>query len=124
MSNVVSRRALLCGAAGIAASSVVAATAHAQAKPAPAPAAAPAAKPALVKLEETDAMAKTFAYVHDAKKVDVKKTPNYKPGQLCSNCFQVKGKDGEAWRPCGAFPKNLVNANGWCKVYVPKKAKA
>jgi High potential iron-sulfur protein len=114
MSHVVTRRAVLCGAAGIAAGSVATSVALAQAKPAP-------AAPGLAKLEESEAMAKTFAYYHDAKKVDAKKYPNYKPGQLCANCLQVRGKDGDAWRPCAIFPKNVVNANGWCKVYVAKK---
>jgi hypothetical protein len=113
MFDVVSRRAVLCGAVGIAAGTVASSVALAQAKPAAAPA-------GFVKLEETDANAKALGYMHDAKKVDAKKNPNYKPGQLCSNCLQLQGKAGEAWRPCSLFPKKLVNANGWCKVWVKK----
>jgi hypothetical protein len=113
MSDLVSRRAVLCGAVGVAAGAIVSKNAEAQAKPAP-------AAGGLVKLEETDANAKALAYFHDAKKVDPKKFPTYKPGQLCSNCMHIQGKAGEAWRPCALFPKKLVNANGWCKLYVKK----
>jgi hypothetical protein len=113
MSDLVSRRAVLCGAVGVAAGAIASRSAEAQTKPAP-------AAGGLVKLEETDANAKALGYLHDAKKVDAKKNPNYKAGQLCSNCLQIQGKAGEAWRPCTLFPKKLVNANGWCKVYVKK----
>jgi hypothetical protein len=73
-------------------------------------------------LAMNDPTAMALAYFEDAKKVDPKKFPTYKAGQLCSNCLQNTGKDGEAWRPCNLFPGKLVNANGWCKVYVARPA--
>ncbi|MDP9199001.1 MAG: high-potential iron-sulfur protein, partial [Pseudomonadota bacterium] len=39
-------------------------------------------------LSESDPAAKSLGYVADAKKVDPKTNPNYKPGQLCANCMQ------------------------------------
>jgi hypothetical protein len=81
-----------------------------------------AAQGAPPKLDEKDPLAVAMGYVHDAKKVDAAKVPQYKPGSLCSNCMQIQGKDGEQWRGCNIFPGKLVNANGWCKVWVPKPA--
>ena len=68
----------------------------------------------------TDSVAVALAYHESAKTVEAAKFPNYKPGQECSNCLQLTGKAGDAWRPCNLFPGKLVNAGGWCKVYVKK----
>jgi len=68
----------------------------------------------------TDAMAVALAYQEDSSKVDVKAFPSFKPEQKCSTCAQLQGKAGDPWRPCNLFPGKLVNANGWCKVYVKK----
>jgi hypothetical protein len=66
--------------------------------------------------------AKALGYNEDATKVDAKKSVNYKPGQLCSNCLQQTGKAGDTWRPCNLFVGKLVNANGWCNVYIKNPA--
>lgn len=71
-------------------------------------------------LDEKDALAAAMGYVHDASKVDATKAPQHKPGAKCSNCIQVQGKEGDAWRPCVLFPGKLVAADGWCKVWVVK----
>ena len=68
----------------------------------------------------TDSVAVALAYHESAKAVEAAKFPNFKPGQECSNCLQLTGKAGDAWRPCNLFPGKLVNAGGWCKVYVKK----
>ncbi len=68
----------------------------------------------------TDSVAVALAYHENAKTVEAAKFPNYKPDQRCGNCLQLTGKDGDAWRPCNLFPGKLVNADGWCKVYVKK----
>lgn len=103
-----SRRRLLQGAlAGLAA--VPAATLIARS--------ASAAEP----LSESDATAKSLAYVADASKVVAKTNPTYKPGQTCANCIQYTGKAGAADGPCNIFPPDkLVKAKGWCKVWVLK----
>ncbi len=102
-----SRRRLLQGAlAGLAA--VPAATLIARG--------ASAAEP----LSESDATAKSLAYVADASKVVAKTNPTYKPGQTCANCIQYTGKAGAADGPCNIFPGKLVKAKGWCKVWVLK----
>jgi hypothetical protein len=71
-------------------------------------------------LSEDDPTAKSLGYVTDAKKVDAKANPNYKPGQVCANCMQYTGKAGAADGPCNIFPGKNVNAKGWCKVWVQK----
>lgn len=86
--------------------------AHAQA---PRPAAAE-----LPHLDEKDKLAVAFAYYADAKKVDPKKYPTYKPAQTCANCSQLTGKEGATWRPCKIFVGKSVNAAGWCKVWIKK----
>lgn len=87
-----------------------------------APAAALVAREALAAeaLSESDPTAKSLGYVTDAKKVDPKSNPNYKPGQVCANCMQYTGKAGAAEGPCNIFPGKTVNAKGWCKVWVQK----
>jgi hypothetical protein len=90
----------------------------------PKPPAAGAAKPpaggALPHVLATDPLAVALAYHESAKTVEAAKFPMYKPEQKCSNCLQLKGTEGDAWRPCNLFPGKLVNAEGWCKVYVKK----
>ena len=81
---------------------------------------APANYAALPHVTATDPVVVALAYHESAKTVETAKFPNYKPGQQCNNCLQLTGKDGDAWRPCNLFPGKLVNAGGWCKVYVKK----
>jgi len=78
------------------------------------------AEAAASKVDEKDPLAVSLAYVHDAKKVDASKNPQYKPGQHCANCVQLQGKEGDEWRPCNIFAGKLVNAKGWCKVWTLK----
>ncbi len=80
----------------------------------------PASTAGFTKLDEKDPQAVALHYVHDAKLVDPKKNPTYKPGHHCANCLQITGKAGDAWRPCNIFPKKLVAADGWCSVWVQK----
>src|SRR5512135_2894655 len=75
------------------------------------------AEAAAGKVDPNEAQAKSLGYVEDAKTVDVKANPNYKPGQMCINCLQATGKPTDAAVPCNIFAQRLVNAHGWCKVY-------
>jgi hypothetical protein len=68
----------------------------------------------------TDQVAVALSYHENAKTVEAAKFPNYKPDQHCGSCLQLTGNDGDPWRPCNLFPGKLVNAGGWCKVYVKK----
>lgn len=80
------------------------------------------AQAALPKLDLNDPSAKALLYIEDHTKVD-KANPlaaRYTPDQKCSNCSQIQGKDGEAYRPCGIFPGKLVSSNGWCSVWAKK----
>lgn len=122
MSESLSRRNLLKSIA-LAAGSAAAAQALVSAANAQAgkPAAAPAATP---KLDPKDPAAVALGYHEDATKVDAKKFPMHKANQLCSNCLQLQGKAGEAYRPCNLFPKKLVAEKGWCKVWVKKPGTA
>jgi hypothetical protein len=120
MNDPVSRRTLLSRLVLGTSLTVVAGRGAAQtsAKPAAAPAAKPAAAPGtLPKLDEKEPLAIALGYVADATKVDAKKNPTFKSGQNCGNCLQIKGKDGEAYRPCAIFPGKLVAAKGWCKTW-------
>ena len=108
-----------CGA-GAADPKVAVASSPAAAKP---PAGAKPEAPAtgaLPHVVATDPLAIALSYHESAKKVDATKFPMYKPEQKCTTCLQIKGVDGETWRPCNLFPGKLVNAEGWCKVYVKK----
>ena len=79
-----------------------------------------AAEDSLPHLDEKDSLAVAMGYVHDASTLDPNKVPQYKPGAKCFNCVQLVGKEGDSWRPCNLFPGKLVNADGWCKVWVIK----
>ena len=71
-------------------------------------------------LAANDPTAVALSYFEDGSKVDAKKFPTYKPEQRCNNCLQLTGNAGDPWRACNLFPGKLVNANGWCKVYIKK----
>jgi hypothetical protein len=71
-------------------------------------------------LAESDPTAQALSYHESAKTVTAKDSPTYQAGQMCSTCAQLTGNAGDAWRPCNIFAGKLVNANGWCKVWVKK----
>lgn len=71
-------------------------------------------------LDASDPTAKALNYTDNAKGVDAKAMPMYKPGSACSNCMQYTGAAGQAYGPCTIFAGKAVNANGWCQVYVKK----
>jgi len=71
-------------------------------------------------LSPTDPTAQALGYHDDAKSVSAKDFPTYQAGQMCNTCLQLQGNAGDAYRPCNIFPGKLVNANGWCKVWVKK----
>jgi len=74
---------------------------------------------ALVQLTEADPTAKALGYHLDAKKVDVKAFPTFKPTQSCGTCVQLQAGTGNE-RGCNLFPGKSVNVGGWCKVWVQK----
>lgn len=82
--------------------------------------AADAPPAALPHVAANDPTGLALSYHESAKSVDAKAFPTYKPEQKCSNCLQSKGNAGDAWLGCNLFPGKLVNAEGWCKVYVKK----
>ena len=71
-------------------------------------------------LSPTDPNAVALGYHDDASKVDPQQFQTFRQGQRCGSCLQLQGQDGQPWRPCNLFPGQLVNANGWCRVWVPK----
>ncbi len=71
-------------------------------------------------LMPSDPTAVALGYHADATQVDPKQFTNYKPGETCSTCLQLKGDAGQPWRPCNLFPGKLVSANGWCRVWVKR----
>ena len=92
---------------------------HALAGIAAVPAAALVAREAAAEelITPTDPTAQTLGYVADARTVNPKLNPTYKPGQTCANCLQYTGKPGAATGGCNIFPNKLVHAKGWCRVW-------
>ena len=74
----------------------------------------------LPKIEESDPVAQSLKYVHDASTVDPASRANPAADQSCANCALIQGNDGDDWRPCQIFPGKLINVNGWCSVWAPK----
>lgn len=71
-------------------------------------------------MDESESLAKAMGYVHDATKINADQVPQYKAGSTCANCMQLRGTEGDEWRPCNLFTGKLVNAHGWCKVWQAK----
>lgn len=71
-------------------------------------------------IEESDPVAQSLKYTHDASSVDPASRANPASDQTCANCALIQGADGEAWRPCQIFPGKLVKNTGWCSVWAPK----
>lgn len=72
------------------------------------------------KVEESDPLAVSLGYKHDATLVDKAKQTKYVAGEDCSNCQLFQGKAGDAWGPCPIFGGKQVNAKGWCSAYTKK----
>ncbi len=72
------------------------------------------------RIEESDPIAKSLKYVHDASKVDPAQRANPAKVQDCANCALIQGEEGADWRPCQIFPGKLVKSTGWCSVWAPK----
>jgi hypothetical protein len=68
-------------------------------------------------LSMQDPLAVGLQYVEAA--VD-SESPTYQPGQTCANCLQIKGNEGDAFRPCAIIPGKKVNSLGWCSAWVAK----
>lgn len=75
---------------------------------------------ALPHLDPADPTAQALGYHDSSKSVDAKAFPTHQANQVCNNCMQLQGNAADAYRPCNIFPGKLVNANGWCKVWVAK----
>jgi len=117
MNRTMSRREALRNLALGAGTLLVAGAAGAAATEAAKPAAAVGPLPHVTAADPT---AMALAYHDSAAAVDATKFPTYKPDQKCTTCLQLTGKAGDPWRPCNLFPGKLVNADGWCKVWVKK----
>lgn len=74
----------------------------------------------LPRLSEDDPTAQALRYTSDASTVDPASRPQPNENQSCSTCAQLQGNEGDEWRPCNIFVGKLVNAHGWCSVWVPK----
>lgn len=72
------------------------------------------------KVEESDPLAVSLGYKHDATLVDKAKQAKYMAGEDCANCQLFQGKPGDAWGPCPIFGGKQVDAKGWCSAYVKK----
>lgn len=72
------------------------------------------------KVEETDPLAISLGYKHDATQVDKAKQAKYVAGEECANCQLYQGKAGDASGACPIFGGKQVAAKGWCSAYVKK----
>jgi len=74
-------------------------------------------------LTDADPTAKALGYHPSAAKVDVAKWPKRAgaggKSQKCSSCMFYTGADKKTGK-CQIFPKNSVNADGWCNSWSKK----
>ena len=71
-------------------------------------------------LDEKNPQAVALGYVADAKRVDVKKYPNFVAGQHCANCALYQGKVSDKEAVCPLFAGKLVAGPGWCSAWAKK----
>ena len=71
-------------------------------------------------LDEKDPQAVALGYVADAKRVDVKKFPEFGAGQNCANCALFQAKAGDKTGGCPLFGAKQVTAAGWCSAWAKK----
>ena len=69
-------------------------------------------------VNEKDAQPMALGYAADTTKVDAKKHPNWKAGNICGNCQFYQGK--EAWGVCPLLGGKQVAAKGWCTAWAKK----
>ena len=79
------------------------------------------AEAAAAKVDPSEPQAKSLGYVEDATKVDAKANPNYKAGPDLRE-LPAGARARPAPHTCRATfsPGKMVNAKGWCKVYVKR----
>jgi hypothetical protein len=70
--------------------------------------------------DEKDPAATGLGYKHDATKVDAKKYPTYKAGNVCGGCQFYQGKPSDAWAVCPLLGGKQANAKGWCSGWAKK----
>ncbi len=73
---------------------------------------------AQVLLKPDEQLAKSLGYYEDATKVDAKRWPTWKAGNVCSNCNLYKAVDGDKGT-CTIFQGKWVKAKGWCSTWIP-----
>ena len=66
------------------------------------------------KIEESDPVAQSLKYTHDASSVDPASRANPAAEQTCANCALVQGADGDEWRPCQIFPGVIDPGHSAC----------
>jgi len=72
------------------------------------------------KVDEKDPAATGLGYKHDATKVDAKKYPTFKAGNVCGGCQFYQGKPTDAWAACPLLGGKQVNGKGWCSAWAKK----
>jgi hypothetical protein len=74
----------------------------------------------LAHADEKDPTATALGYKLDATKVDAKKYPTYKAGNVCGNCQFFQGKAGDAWGAGPLLGGKAASAKGWCSGWAKK----
>lgn len=76
------------------------------------------------KLTEADPYAKSMGFRLNTANADKVKFPRHDVSQKCSECQLYSGKAGEPYGPCSFYGGRQVPADGWCRNFKVKKAKA
>lgn len=71
-------------------------------------------------LTSANPTAASLGYTENSAAVDQTKFPKHQAGQHCAGCKYFEGDAHAQYAPCGLYPGNAVNANGWCAGYVAK----
>ena len=72
-------------------------------------------------VDEHDPMAVALGYQADAKRVDGKANPQYRPGASCAGCSWYQGRATDPSAACTFFPGKQVSAHGWCRMWNEKR---
>ena len=73
-------------------------------------------------VDESNPLAVSLGYKHDAGEVDTKNFPKRSGEageiQYCFNCALYQGGTDDAWSACSIFQNKLVAGRGWCNAWV------
>ncbi len=68
-------------------------------------------------VQESDALARTLAYVADTTRANQIDYPSHTTDQMCRVCTSFQGNPKDSSGPCKVYGGRVVSAKGWCSAF-------